>query len=70
LKHTAYRLQVELGGQIHDGAILIIERPDRRHLRILAIGEMAEKVELGFDVALEIHAHKSGKLYKPRIDAP
>src|SRR3984893_13456276 len=70
LKHGAHSLQVEFSGQIHNGAIFVIERLDRSRLRLLAIGEMAEKVDLGFDVALKIHAHKSGKLHKSRVDAP
>src|SRR5258708_4762274 len=68
LKHGAYRLKIEFSGQIHDGAIFIVEQPDCRHLLSLAIGEMAEQVELGFDMALEIHAHKGGELHKPRVD--
>jgi hypothetical protein len=66
LKHGAHSLKVEFSRQIHNRAIFVIERPDRSRLRLLAIGEMAEKVDLGFDMALEIHAHKSGKLYKSR----
>jgi hypothetical protein len=36
---------------------------------LLAIGEMAEKINLGFDMTIEIHAHESGELKKPRVDA-
>src|SRR6266446_7562287 len=70
LKHGAHSLKVKFSRQIHNRAIFVIERPDRSRLRLLAIGEMAEQVDLGFDVALEIHAHKSGKLHKSRVDTP
>jgi hypothetical protein len=70
LKHRAHSLKVEFSRQIHNGAIFVIERPDRSRLRLVAIREVGEKVDLGFDVALEIHAHKGGKLHKSRVDAP
>src|ERR1700737_573639 len=30
---------------------------------------MAKKIDLGFDVAVQVHAHKSSKLHKTGIDA-
>ena len=70
LKHGSHSLQIEFSGQIHNGAIFIIERSDRSRLRLLAISEMAEEVDLGFNMALKIHAHKSSKLHKSRVDTP
>ena len=31
---------------------------------------MAKEIDLGFDMAIEVHAHKSGKLHKSGVDAP
>jgi hypothetical protein len=30
---------------------------------------MTKKIDLGFDMAVQVHAHKSSKLQKPGIDA-
>src|SRR6267154_694932 len=69
LKHRADGLKVELGRQIHDSQIFVIEFFYRRRFVLVAIGEVAEKIDLGFDMPFEIHAHKSGKLQKTGVDA-
>src|SRR5437588_10510428 len=53
LKHGVYGLQVKFGRQIHDGAILVIERPDRGRLLVVAVRQMTAQVEPGFDMAIE-----------------
>src|SRR6516164_5039586 len=69
LKHGADGLKVELGRQVHHRQVLVVELAYRGCLLFLAIGEMVEKIDLRFDVPIQIYAHESGKLHKARIDA-
>src|ERR1700722_17774166 len=69
LEDDPHRLQIELGGEVEHGEILIIERFRYRRLFQLAIGEILVKLAVRFDVALDVHAHECRELHKTRIDA-
>ena len=61
-------LEIEFGGQVHHREIFVIEIAMLFRRIAVAFDEMVEHVEMGVDVAVEIHRHEAGKLQEARID--
>ena len=70
LKHLLDRLEIEIGAQIHDREIFLVEFMDRVGLFEIARDPVLEHVDEGFGVALGVHAHEGGELQEAGIDAP
>jgi hypothetical protein len=64
-EHRLDRLQVELGGQVHDGEIFVVELAMLFGGIAVALHQMIEEVLVRVDVAVEIHAMKPESCRKP-----
>src|SRR5690606_11232156 len=69
-KDGIYGLQVELGGQIHDRQIFVIELAMPFGSVSIVADEIHEEILVRRDMALKIHAHEAGKLQETWIDLP
>ena len=67
-EHLLHRLQIELGGQIHDRHILVIEFAVLLGLIAVAVDQMPEEFAVRVDMPVEIHGHEAGELQEARID--
>ena len=67
-EHGLDGLQVELGGEIHDREIFVVELA--MLLRGIAVGlhEVKEQLAVRLDMAVEVHAHEAVQLQEARID--
>src|SRR4029077_807774 len=62
LKYPFKGLQVELGRQIHHGAVFVVKRARRRRAVIVALDQLLEHSPMRRDMAVEVHAEKAGEL--------
>ena len=67
-EHRLDGLQIELGRQVHDGEILVVELAVLLGRIAVAVDEMAEQAAMRLDVAIEVHGHEAGELQEARID--
>ena len=67
-EHRLHRLQVELGGQVHDGEIFVVEVAVLLGAVAVVLDQMHEELLVRRDVAVEVHAHEAGELQEARID--
>ena len=70
LEHLLHRFEIEVGAQIHDREIFLVELMDRVGLFEIARDPVFEHVDEGFGVTLGVHAHEGGKLQEAGIDPP
>ena len=68
LEHGLDRLQVELGRQVHDRQVLVVEVLVLLDRVAVALDEIVEQVDVRVHVALEVHGHEAGELDEARID--
>src|ERR1700704_1575460 len=62
-------LQIELGGEVHDGEIFVVEGAVAVGRIVVAFHQVLELAHVGVDVPIEIHADEGGELQEARIDA-
>ena len=67
-EHQIDGLQIEFGGEIHDGQILVIELDMFVDQIAVALHEITEQILVCVDMAIEIHADEAGELKEARID--
>ena len=67
-EHGLDGLQIELGGQVHDGEILVVEFAVLLRGIAVAVDEVAEQLAVRIDVAVEVHADEAVELQEARID--
>ena len=67
-EHGLDRLQIELGGQIHDREIFVVELAMLLRGIAVALHEVLEQLAVRLDVPIEIHAHEAVQLQKSRIN--
>ena len=67
-EHGLDGLQIELGGEIHDREILVVEFAMLLRGIAVALDQMQEQIAVRLDVAVEIHAHEAVELQEARID--
>jgi hypothetical protein len=70
LEHGAHGLEKEIGRQIHDREIFVVESTDGLGLFGLALGEMTVKIAVGVHMPFQVHVHERGELHETGIDAP
>ena len=70
VEHAPDRVEVEIRRQIHDGAVLVVKGSGRRRTVAVAPHQVAEHRPMCRDVAVEIHAQKTGELQETWIDPP
>ena len=71
LEHALDRLEIELGGQVEHGEILVVEGLDRLRLpRSRRPREVSNSCTMRLDVAVGVHRHEGEELHEARIDAP
>ena len=70
LKHVADGFDVELRRQVHDSEIFVVEGLDGFGLLLLALRQMAGKIDVLLDMALKVHRHEGGELHEAGIDLP
>src|SRR3954451_1091952 len=66
-EHSFHRLQVELGREIHDGKILVVEFAMLLSRVAVSLHEMHEKIAMRLDMPIEVHGHEAVQLEEPRI---
>src|SRR5262245_1747933 len=69
-EHFLDRLQIELGGEIHDGKILVIEFLLLAGLGDIAFYQMPVELPMCAHVALEVHGDEARQLHEAWIDEP
>ena len=69
LKNLIDRFEIELGGQIHDREILVIEFAMRRGGVAVAADEVAKLLDMRVHMPVEVHRHEARELQEARIDA-
>ena len=69
-EHRLDRLHVIGGVEVHHRHIFVVEVAVLLGRVAVARHQMVEHVEMGVDVAVEIHRHEAGKLEEARIDLP
>ena len=67
-EHRLDRLHVVLGGQVHHREIFVVELAVLLGRVAVAGDEMVEHLEMGVDVAIEVHRHEAGELQIAGID--
>src|SRR5262249_10886418 len=67
-EYGVYCLQIEFGGEIHDGEIFVIEFAVLLRRIAVALQEMKEQIVVCLDVSIEIHGHEAVKLQKARVN--
>ena len=67
-EHLLHRLQIELGGQIHDREIFVVELVMLVGRVAVALDQMPEEIAMRIDMPVEIHRHEAGELQESRID--
>ena len=70
LENQADGLEVEVGREVGDGHVLVVERPRDLGLLALVGDEVAVVVAERVGMALLVHAHEGGKLHEAGVDAP
>ena len=68
LEHGLDRLQVKLGGQVHDREVLVVEVLVLLDGVAVALDEVVEQIDVRIHVALEVHGHEARQLHEARID--
>ncbi len=69
LEHAVHRLQVELGRQVVDGQVLVVEGQDGLGLLGFAIDQVLVQVAELRLVALQVHAHEGAELHEAGVHA-
>ena len=69
LEDQAHGLEVEVGREIGDRHVLVVEVADRLRLGFLAGGEVREVLAERLGVALAVHADEGAQLQEARVDA-
>ena len=64
------RLQVELGGQVHDRKVLVIELAMLLGGIAVALDQMLEELAMRRHVPVEVHGHEAAQLQEAGIDPP
>src|SRR5689334_8016242 len=64
------RLEIELGSEIHDGQVLVVELAMLLRRIAVAFDQMQEQILMRLDMAIEVHAHEAVQLQKTGIDVP
>ena len=67
-EHRLDRLHVIGRVQVHHREVLVVEVAMLLGQVAVAVHEMVEHLEMGVDVAVEVHRHEAGKLQEARID--
>ena len=67
-EHGVDGLQIELGGEIHDREIFVVEFAVLLRRIAVALDQMQEQIAMRLDVAIEVHAHEAVQLQEARID--
>ena len=67
-EHRLDRLHVIGGVEVHHRQIFVVEVAVLLGRIAVALDEMVEHVEMGVDVAVEIHRHEAGELEEAGID--
>ena len=67
-EHGIDRLQIELGGKIHDREIFVVELAVLLRRVAVALDQMREQIAVRLDMAVEVHAHEAVQLQEARID--
>ena len=62
------RLQIILGGQVHDGEIFVVELAMLLRRVAVALDQMDEQIAVRVHVAIEVHADEALELQEARID--
>ena len=69
LEHHAHRLEIELGRQVGDREVFLVESARRLGLCHVAAHEVVEQRAERGDMALQVHAHERAELHEARVDA-
>ncbi len=67
-EHRIDRLQIELGREIHDREIFVIEFLVLLRRVAVALHQMLKQLLVRLDMAIEVHADEAVELQKARID--
>ena len=67
-EHGIDGLQIELGGQIHDREIFVVEFAVLLRRIAVALDQVGEQIAVRLDMAVEIHADEAVQLQEARID--
>src|SRR5947207_4790350 len=60
------RLEIVLGGQVHDGEIFVVELAVLLHRVAVALDQMDEQVAVRVHMAIEVHADETLELQEAR----
>ena len=69
-KHRLDRLHVIFSGQIHHRHIFVVELAMLFRRIAVARDEMVEHIDMGVDMAIEVHRHEARQLQESGIDEP
>ena len=61
-EHRVDGLQVELGCEIHDRKIFIVEIAMLFRRVTVSFDKVGEQIHMGVDMAIDIHRHEAGEL--------
>src|SRR5262245_56172338 len=64
LEHEAHGLEIEFSGQVEHREILVVERLGHLRLLVFALRQIVVELAMRLEMALDVHAHESGKLHK------
>ena len=69
-EYLVNRLQIELGRQVHDRQIFVVEFFLLAGFRLVALDQMPIELPMGIHMPVEVHRHETGELHEARIDIP
>ena len=69
-EHLVDRLEIELGGQVHDRHVLVVELAMLFRRVAVAAHQMLVHLGMGGEVLVDVHRHEAGKLHEAGIDLP